>query len=166
MVPAWAVSATPQFDARLITLTQGIFCEVESSDSVAAPGTVAGKIDLYDYVPEFQWIGGRVPAVMGLSFGLRSVTVSDQPLQGVVISLTHPPFRGSGATQQSYVTSLGGPGPSINAYTFDLPEELVTGTWTFTANHNGREVYRASFEVVPPQAEPEIANSCGGAPMS
>lgn len=164
--PAFAEPATTRFDSALISLTQGVFCEVPSVGSIPAPGTVAGKIDLYDAIPDFQWNSARVPAVLGLSFGIKTQTGDGQLLQGVVITLTHPAFRDTGATQQTYVTALGGSGPSINAYTFDLPEEMVQGTWTFTATLDGREVYQAAFEVVSPREEPQIASSCGVAPMS
>lgn len=164
--PAFAESATARFDSGLLSLTQGVFCEVDSIGAIDAPGTVAGKIELYDSVPEFQWLSARVPAVQGLSFGIRTNTRNGLLLDGVVITLTHPAFTVSGATRQTYVTALGGPGPSINAYTFDVSEEMVQGTWTFTAEQNGREIYQAKFEVVSPLAEPEIANSCGFTPMS
>lgn len=165
-VSAMAESAAKNMSPLIASLTQGVYCEVPSVGSMQAPGTIAGRIDLYDTTPEFQWLSTRVPAVLGLSFGIRTQTLGGQMLGGVVITLTHPPMGARGTTSQSYVTQLGGNGPSINAYTFDLPEEMVTGTWTFTASQDGREVYSASFEVVPPMAEPQIANSCGFAPMS
>ncbi len=164
-LPASADPGTARYSDKLLSLTQGVFCEVESSESVEAPGTVAGRIELYDEVPEFQWLSTRVPAVLGLSFGIKTQT-DGRLLQGVVITLTHPPFKDSGATEQRYVTSMGGTGVSINAYTFDLPEEMVQGTWTFTATQGGREIYKASFDVVSPLQEPEIAGSCGFAAIS
>ncbi|WP_372837190.1 DUF3859 domain-containing protein [Puniceibacterium confluentis] len=54
----------------------------------------------------------------------------------------------------------------MNAYTFDLPEELVPGTWTFTASQNGRELYRAQFTVVPSSQAPQIASGCESNLMS
>ncbi|KMK66070.1 DUF3859 domain-containing protein [Puniceibacterium sp. IMCC21224] len=162
----WAESGTARFDASRVSVTQGIFCEIVSAGTMPAPDTAAGLVELYDRTPEFQWLGTRVPAVPGLSFGVRTEVLGGAFLPGVVISLTHPALRGTDITSQQYTTVIGGNGPSINAYTFDLPKELVTGTWTFSATQNGREIYTASFEVVPPAQEPQIANSCGAAPMS
>lgn len=165
-VPVAAESATAQFDSSRVSLTQGIFCEIVSTGSMPAPDTAAGHVELYDRTPEFQWLGTRVPAVLGLSFGVRTEVLNGTFLPDVTITLTHPPLRGTDITTQQYTTIIGGAGPSINAYTFDLPKEMVTGTWTFSATQQGREIYTASFDVVPPAAEPQIANSCGAAPMS
>lgn len=149
-----------------ITVTQGIFCEIDSVATMEAPGTAAGKIDLYDRTPEFQWLGSIVPLVPGLSFGVRVDTPGPLSFGDTIITLTHPPLIGTGITTQTYVTTLGGEGPSVNAYTFDLPEELVTGTWTFAARQNGRELYRARFTVVPRSQVPQIAVGCEGNLMS
>ncbi|SNR46364.1 DUF3859 domain-containing protein [Puniceibacterium sediminis] len=150
-------SAPPQ-----ITVTQGIFCEIVSVATMDAPGTAAGQIELYDHTPEFQWLGSTVPTVPGLSFGVRVDTQGGLSFGGTVITLTHPPLTGTDITEQSYVTTLGGEGPSVNAYTFDLPQEMVTGTWTFTAQQNGRELYKVQFDVVPPSQVPQIALGCEG----
>ncbi|MFD1341962.1 DUF3859 domain-containing protein [Litorisediminicola beolgyonensis] len=162
--PLLAGSVT--YDPSRFILEQGVFCEVPTTGSLPAPGTAAGQIELFDEVPEFQWHTARLPAVPGLSFGIRSEATDGLNYPGVVLTLTHPPFSESGVTRQSYVTALGGFGLSINAYTFDLEEELVTGTWVFTATAGDTELYRATFEVVPPALMPEIAAACGGLPLS
>ncbi len=147
-------------------MTQGIFCEIESVARMDAPGTAAGHIDLYERTPEFQWIGTVVPAVPGLSFGVRVETPDALSFADTVITLTHPPLIGTDITEQTYVTVLGGAGASVNAYTFDLPEELVTGTWTFVARQDGEELYRAEFTVVPASQAPRISAECKGNLMS
>lgn len=155
-----------RYDADRFAITQGVFCEVPSSGRVEAPGTVAGHIELFAETPEFQWLTNVVPAVPGLSFGVKTEARDGMVYDGVVLTLTHPQFTESGATAQSYVTMLGGASTSINAYTFDTPEELATGTWSFTATRNGEMLYSALFEVVEPAAAPEIASACGGMPLS
>ena len=159
-------TAPLRFDEERFRAVQGVFCEVPSEGELEAPGTVAGRIELFSVVPEFQWRTHVVPAVDGISFGIKTQAVRGLILDGVTITLTHPPFRESGATRQSYVTMIGGASESINAYTFDTEEERVTGTWTFTAEQNGDEIYSARFEVVPPAQAPEIAGACGSVPMS
>ncbi|MGY9049083.1 hypothetical protein P775_05350 [Puniceibacterium antarcticum] len=149
-----------------LSVTQGIFCEIDSVATMDAPGTAAGHIELYDHTPEFQWLGSVVPMVPGLSFGVRVDTVGPQAFGDTVITLTHPPLIGTDITEQTYVTTLGGEGPSVNAYTFDLPMELVTGTWTFTARQNGQELYSAQFTVVPRAQAPQIALGCESNLMS
>lgn len=158
--------AVADYDPYRFLLTQGVFCEVPTTGEIAAPGTVAGRIELFEEVPDFQWLTNVVPAVPGLSFGIRTEALDGTVYDGVVLTLTHPAFSDSGATAQSYVTMLGGASTSINAYTFDTREELVTGTWSFTATRNGEMLYTAIFEVVPPDAVPEIAGACGGMPIS
>ncbi len=153
-------------DTAQMTVTQGIFCEIDSVATMEAPGTAAGHIELYDRTPEFQWLGSVVPTVPGLSFGVRVDTEGALSFGDTVITLTHPPLKGTDITEQTYVTTLGGDGPSVNAYTFDLPEELVTGVWTFTASQNGRELYRAQFNVVPASQAPQIAAGCESNLMS
>ncbi|ETX31023.1 DUF3859 domain-containing protein [Roseivivax isoporae] len=155
-----------RYDPDLFELVRGVFCEVPSTGSVPAPGTVAGKIELFDAVPDFQWLTSVVPAVPGISFGVQTLARDGRIYDNVVMTLTHPAFRDSGASTQSYVTALGGSDTAINAYTFDTPEELATGTWTFTATRDDELIYSARFEVVPPAAAPEIASACGGLPMS
>ncbi len=164
-LPGWA-AAQVSFDDSRMTVTQGIFCEINSVATMDAPGTAAGHIELYDRTPEFQWLGSVVPTVPGLSFGVRVDTEGALSFGDTVITLTHPPLKGTDISEQTYVTVLGGEGPSVNAYTFDLPEELVTGIWTFTAMQNGRELYRAQFNVVPAAQAPQIAAGCESNLMS
>ncbi|MHA6346263.1 DUF3859 domain-containing protein [Roseivivax sp. CAU 1761] len=161
-----AAAGSAEFDPLRFDLQQGIFCEVRTDGRAPAPDTVAGEIELFSEIPDFQWLGARVPAVPGISFGVRTEARDARIYSGVTMRLTHPAFRRSGATEQSYVTSLGGAGVSINAYTFDTAEELALGIWTFTARHGDEVLYHAQFEVVPPAAEPRIAAACGGMPLS
>ncbi|ETX14018.1 hypothetical protein OCH239_05735 [Roseivivax halodurans JCM 10272] len=166
LVSGPALAETAQYDPDRFEVTQGVFCEVPSSGRIEAPGTVAGHIELFAESPEFEWLTNVVPAVNGLSFGVKTEALDGMVYDGVVLTLTHPQFAESGATAQSYVTMLGGASSSINAYTFDTKEELATGTWSFTATRNGDILYSALFEVVPPEAAPEIASACGGLPIS
>ncbi|GHF68386.1 DUF3859 domain-containing protein [Seohaeicola zhoushanensis] len=144
----------------LLKLEFGAFCQLASVDSVEAPDTLAQRVDLLPVTPPIRWHGPVVPAKAGLSFGVRTETGGLQ-MYPVTIEVTHPPFLGSGMTHQSYVTTLGGDDASINAYSFDLPEEMVTGTWTIRALFGGEPLYVVSFEVVRPEDAPWIGQDCG-----
>lgn len=149
-----------------ISVAFGAFCQVASVDSVAAPDAHGEKIELLPNVPVIRWPGTRVPALPGVSFGVRSITASGEVLSPVLIELFHPPFTASGRTEQRYVTTLGGAEPSINAYSFDSLEELVTGTWTLRAWHDGVLLYDVPFDVVPPEFAPGIGRDCAGEHIS
>lgn len=158
--------AEAEYNADALWLQQGVFCSVPIVDEMPAPGTAAGKIELFEGIPEFQWITNEVPAVENLSFGIKTEALDGRIYDNVILTLTHPMFRDSGIDVQSYVTNLGGNGLSINAYSFDTLEEMEPGIWTFSATRDGELIYRASFRVVPPALSPEIAAACGGLPLS
>ena len=48
---AWA---NAEYDASALWLEQGVFCAVPIVDEMPAPGTAAGKIELFEGIPEFQ----------------------------------------------------------------------------------------------------------------
>lgn len=154
------------YDPSRFGLEQGVFCDVPSVGELAAPGTAAGKIELFAEVPEFQWQTAVVPAVPNVSFGIKTEALDGALYDDVILTLTHPPFTESGVNEQAYVTELGGFGTSINAYTFDTPEERVTGIWTFRAVRAGEVLYEARFTVVPRHMAPDIAATCEGMPIS
>ncbi len=162
--PASAEALT--YDPGKLALEQGVFCDVLSVGEIDAPGTAAGKIELFEEVPKFQWRTDVVPAVPNVSFGIKSQAIDGRFYDDVLLTLIHPPFLGSGVTEQAYVTDLGGPATSINAYTFDLPEEQVTGEWIFRAIRDDEVLYEARFTVVPRSMAPEIAAACEGMPLS
>lgn len=158
---SWAQGA-PVFDISRLSVQFGAFCQQRSVGEMPAPDTAASKIDLLPETPDIRWITQVIPAMPGVSFGVRTQTPDDQAIYPVLIELTHPPFKNSGVTRQRYVTELGGAEPSINAYSFDLFEELVHGTWTFRAYHNGDILYEVPFEVVDPSFAPGIGRDCTG----
>jgi len=99
---------------------------------------------------------------LGIGFGAKSGISGPVALNDVVMTVTHPPFAGSGATQQSFVTLIRTEGnPGITFYQFDHAYELALGEWTMTAEHNGEVLYQTVFTVVPPSALPELAGVCG-----
>jgi hypothetical protein len=62
----------------------------------------------------------------------------------VTITVTHPPFPDSGIEVERWTTRLGWEEFNLTGFSFDVPEELVLGTWTFEA-HVGARVVPRSF---------------------
>ncbi|RYG91598.1 DUF3859 domain-containing protein [Loktanella sp. IMCC34160] len=138
----------------------GIICAPEVVGFREAPDTVAGVTNIIDSEPDFVSTGRYVPAVEGMGFGVKTHG-RGVDLIGVTVTTTHPPMGAEGITQQTYVRDMSGFGPAIVLYQFDYPYELVLGRWTFTAEHEGEILFRASFTVVPPEAVPSLAGVCG-----
>lgn len=149
-------------DPTRLSVEFGAFCQQRSVGEMPAPDTAAAKIDLLPGTPDIRWPTPVIPAMPGISFGVRTEAVGDAVFYPVLIELTHPPFAVSGVTRQSYVTELGGAEPSINAYSFDLLEEMVHGRWTFRAYHNGDILYEVGFDVVDPSLAPGVGRDCEG----
>jgi len=151
---------------RVAKIETGIYCSEQPENTQAAPDTDAGVISLYPEAPPFISDSTRVPAALGIGFGMRSLAKDSAGIDPVLMTVTHPPFGGSGTTRQSYLSSIGGLAPSYSGYSFDVPEELAVGTWTFTATQGDEVLYSATFEVVPADLMPEILEICIGPPMS
>lgn len=151
---------------RVAKLEAGIYCSKQPETTQTAPDTDAGVISLYDQAPAFISDSARVPAALGIGFGMRPLAKDGVGIDPVLMTVTHPPFGGSGTTRQSYISSIGGGEPSYSGYSFDAPEELAIGTWTFTATQGDDVLYTATFEVVPADLMPEILEICIGPPMS
>ena len=144
----------------LTLVDTGLVCNPVVLREEPAPGTVSGVVNVLEEVPEFTVDSRRVPAVIGLSFGaLARAEAREFPVVDMVV--THPPMGPTGATMQTYTTYFGRGGTTPVLYSLEYDEELVLGTWTFEARAEGEVLYRLSFEVVPPQALPELAAMCG-----
>ncbi|MHA6326879.1 DUF3859 domain-containing protein [Roseivivax sp. CAU 1753] len=165
LCPVFA-QAQALYDPSKLALEQGVFCDVDAVGEIDAPGTAAGKIELFETIPDFLWQTNVVPAVPNVSFGIKTDALDGSVYDDVILTLTHPPFLDSGIAEQAYVTELGGRGTSLNAYTFDLPEERVPGEWVFRAIRAGEVLYEARFTVVPRHMAPDIAATCEGIPLS
>ncbi len=140
----------------------GVLCAVHTGLSREAPDTAAGTTHVVEKAPPFVSHSHRVPAVLGIGFGVSSGLDSLFGSDGVLISVSHPPFDGLGTTEQSYASRIGTTtDPSINFYQFDEAYELVLGEWVMTASLNQVTLWEVTFLVVPPAAMPELAGACG-----
>lgn len=164
--PLLAQNGPAYFDPSQVNVTYGVFCAVQTEGVKEAPGTEAGAINLYSEVPEFEWNTALVPAMLGMTFGIKTDVLTDADLSGVFITVTHPPFPDSGTSEEVYITNFEVVGQNINAYSFDMPYEVQRGTWTFTATVEGKQIYSMDFKVVDPALVPNMAGSCHGTIIS
>ncbi len=161
----WGVcgsAQTAEFQSPLLGFYEaGVLCAQEGGEERTAPGTVAGTTHVIADAPPFVSNGRMVPAVIGIGFGVRAGLAGGFDQDGVVMTVTHPPFEGSGATTQSFTTHLrSDAAPGVTFYQFDYRYELALGDWTMKASYGGVTFYETTFTVVPPSALPELADAC------
>ncbi|MFN3662969.1 MAG: DUF3859 domain-containing protein [Yoonia sp.] len=145
----------------IAALTAGVVCGPPVIGTSPAPDTIAGSTHIVAEDPPFIAEIRQVPAVLGIGFGVKAQAANPDGLSGVTMTVTHPPMGDTRVTQQSYVTWISGDDPSMTFYQFDEDYERVTGTWTFTASHADEALFTVSFDVVPPEALPGLAEACG-----
>ncbi len=132
----------------------GLVCDANVVGSAPAPDTDIGEINIISGTIEFSSRGTLVPAIPGLSFGVKTRAVGDINLDGVTFRVTHPPLIGSGTTKQSWQGFIEANRLSAQLYSFDLPKEMVTGTWTLAAYQGDILLYRIPFDVIAPKDAP------------
>jgi hypothetical protein len=163
-LPCVASAQSPQPDMTappIARLESGVICPPPSVGEVAAPGTVAGTTHVIEDEPPFMSLTNRVPAVLGIGFGTKSMADMNIGLSDVTMTVTHPAMGNLGATVQIFQTRIDGLTPSLTFYQFDYEYELVQGIWQMEASKNGQILYRTTFEVVAPTLVPELASICG-----
>jgi hypothetical protein len=139
----------------------GVICAPDAMGEKVAPGTIAGITHIIEDEPPFVATTRRVPAVLGIGFGIKSRTVDINGLSDVLMTITHPAMGDTGATMQTFLTTIRGTDPSLTFYQFDFGYELLPGIWQMEATHAGETLYRATFEVLPAERVPELAEICG-----
>lgn len=142
---------------------QGAFCAVEIVGEEVAEGTLSGTLNLVDGPPVFFSEGPLVPAQIGVGFGIHLDVVP--AYEGVAtVKTTHPPMGPNGITEQTWQTTYTPGNVAYNGFTFEYDYELVTGTWTISAEADGREIFYAEFTVIDPSFAPPPP--CGSSPIS
>ena len=157
-----AASAEEGRASSVQQLDAGLLCAAEPVGATPAPDTIAGETHIIGEEPDFVRLGHRVPAVLGLGFGIKSQVTDAEGIGNVDMVLTHPPMGQDQTTMQRFTTSISGVDPSLTFYQFDYAYELVLGTWTFTAMSGDEVIYTVNFEVVDPRQVPELAGLCAG----
>jgi len=159
-----SLSAAQQPDKMadaMISLETGVICAPPSVGTTPAPGTVAGTTHIIEDEPPFVSRNNRVPAVLGIGFGVKSMADAVEGIANVTMTITHPPMGPMRATSQSFQSSITGLDPSLTFYQFDFDYELLPGIWQIQAEKDGIILYRTTFEVLPPAKVPELAAICG-----
>jgi hypothetical protein len=162
-ITGWAdfSAATGPISPDIVSLEAGIICPPETVGTAPAPGTIAGTTHIIDLEPPFVSNSRRVPAVLGIGFGIKSQTSLSGGLDGVIMVVSHPEMGERDVTAQSFVTRISDSNPSLTFYQFDYAYELLPGPWRMTAMRDDAVLFEVAFEVVPPSAVPELADVCG-----
>ena len=148
--------------SAIASLEAGLICPPETVGSAPAPGTLAGTTHIIDQEPPFVANTRRVPAVLGLGFGVKSQSTDRVGLDDVTMVVSHPPMGDRGVTVQEFQTRISGDSPSITFYQFDYAYELVPGTWQMTAMSGETALFSVNFEVVAPRDAMDLAGVCAG----
>ena len=151
------VRVNPDMIAELV---YGVYCATDPIRTEEAPETASGVVNIVPAVPEIRAAQVIVPAALDIGFGVLSRAPAGVVHDPVTITVTHPPFPNSGIEVERWLTQLDGEGFNLTGFSFDLPDELVLGTWTFTAEAGGTELFHVTFEVVPPELAPDVLAGC------
>jgi hypothetical protein len=154
-----AKPALPVQSDRIAEIEFGLFCAISVTGQSAAAGTASGWIHLVEDVPAFHWPGQRrVPAVLGLAFGVRARTTAGLALPDAEMRV----FRPDRPAPDVWSSGISDASPSLAFFRFDTEQELVPGLWSFEAWSGETRLYRVEFDVVPARAGDPIAQACGG----
>ena len=157
-----ALAQTSDMTSPLLFSHQaGVICAPEVIGTNPAPDTVAGVTNSISEEPPFISNGRRVPAVMGVGFGIKAMAVDPIGMTPVTMTITHPAMGNKKIKRQSFATRISGENPSLTFYQFDYAYELLPGLWTMEAMYGDTLIYRTTFKVVPPHQIPELAKVCG-----
>lgn len=161
LLPLQLLAAISSHPDLIASMEAGVICAPEVVDLRVAPDTVSGTTNVIDSDPPFVSNTNRVPAVLGIGFGVKAMAADPAGIGEVLMVVTHPPMGDQGATRQSFMSRVNGTETSLIFYQFDYGYELLPGTWTMTAFAGKVVIYEATFEVVPPRMVPELAEVCG-----
>ena len=148
------------------SLVYGVYCAEGPIDLEEAPDTAAGVVNIVPGIPEMRAVTTLVPAQIGIGFGVVVEARDGLFLDPATVTITHPPYPDTGIEVERWITSIDGDGPGLIGFSFEVESELVTGPWTFEAEHQGDLIFRIDFEVVPPALLPDLAQGCSGAILS
>ncbi|MDG4649048.1 DUF3859 domain-containing protein [Roseibacterium sp. SDUM158017] len=150
-----------RIDPDLIAeLVFGIYCAEDPVRTEDAPETASGVINIVPDLPRIRFAQNVVPAALDVGFGVLSRAPDGMTHDPVTITVTHPPFPGSGIEVERWTTRLGDGDFNLTGFSFDVPQELVTGTWTFSAHAGASELFHVVFEVVPPDMAAPVLAEC------
>ena len=149
-----------QLPAQITGLQSGIVCPPEPSGFRDAPGTISGQTHLLDSEPPFVSTDNRVPAVLGVGFGVKTRASPGSGIDVVQIRVTHPPMGTERVREQRFLSVIGAEETAFVFFQFDYPYELVTGDWRIAAYDGDRMLFDETFVVVDPDQVPQLADIC------
>jgi len=85
LLPVAALAQAPLPDttsSNIASLEAGVICAPDDLGVAQAPGTIAGTTHVITEEPPFVAITRRVPAVLGIGFGIKSVSQNSDGLDG------------------------------------------------------------------------------------
>lgn len=156
-------SLLPSLAAAGIRLVDyGVICEVILTNKRAAPNTESGVLNIIGPGRDFNVRTDRVPAELGLSFGLRIALPDGADGQTVKVTVRHPPMGAKRITRQRWTAPIAGGERILNLYTFENEHELVKGRWRFTIEGADGKTIRHTFHVSGPLDVPAVQDACYG----
>lgn len=162
----WAGAAQAQgieADAEALgPVEAGVFCTETTGERLEAPGSVAGHSNLVSDI-ELRAQTLVVPVSPDLTFGFRAPVREDAP--DAVLRISHPPFRGNGATGQWFAKELRAGEATHALYSFDEAYEMVEGLWRLEIVAGARRLVQVTILAVPAEAAPHLVGLCDGLPQ-
>lgn len=146
--------------ALIAELVFGVYCAEDPVRTEEAPETASGVINIVPELPLIRSSRTIVPAALDVGFGVLSRASDGMVLEPVVVTVTHPPFPDSGIEVERWTTRFESDDFNLTGFSFDVPEEMVLGTWTFAAHLGEEELFFVSFEVVPPELAANVLAEC------
>jgi hypothetical protein len=151
---ALAEPAPPVASPGVEIIGVGVYCRPEIETTEDAPETELGYVGLLPGVPELVFQQQEIPARLGISFGI--ITVTDRDIPGARMETWRP---GAERPDIWYSDVIAG-SPRISGFGFDFANELITGTWRMEAWEGDTRLYSVEFEVLPGTALPGVSSDC------
>lgn len=149
-----------------ILVDYGLFCPFDARGRSPAPETQLGEILLIDQDRKVDVTTTIIPAVLGLSFGVRLRLRPGAYYDEARIIVTHPPMGSGGLTQQIWPTAPTDAASTLDIFRFDFHHELLPGTWTLGLRVDDQVILQQEFEVVPPEQAPNLVEFCAPAALT
>lgn len=158
--PSWAQDFI-QTDI-LSDLETGLICPSGQAEEVPAPDTMLGFIKRREDWQRIVYRTTTVPLIRNLGFGIDVAPIGPRNLDPVTIRITHPPYKDTDVTEESWSADLSPERSNLNFFVFEFRHEMVLGTWTFEIEYAGEIILRQSFDVVHPSRYPGVDGLCDG----
>jgi hypothetical protein len=151
--PALAEPAPPTFQAPVEMMEYGVFCDTSDGETIDAPGTQLGYIEIPPNGLEILLVRQNLPADIGLAFGVFARTMRDVDATLIL----HRPDLPEPETWNSFFAA---DVLTPNYFTFDWPEEQVPGLWAIEAWEGDRPLFRVEYLVTPAGSDAALFGLC------